>query len=89
MKDDLQHLERLNTTFVATAVDRQQEHGFSDRARHDMDNTYTTTTVEERPYEDELGEELFGDFQNQQTDASAAGSNSQSHQPHPNQVTVC
>lgn len=61
-KDDLEELDRMNSTFVAAALERQHEQGFCDASSTQPGEGVHTDL---RPFEDELGELLLEQFQNQ------------------------
>ena len=66
VEHDLQELEKLNTTFVAAASAKQEEHGFSKR-----EHSATSDVIDSRPFEDELGELLLQELQNLQVNPSS------------------
>lgn len=59
VEHDLQELEKLNATFVATANAHQEEHGFSKR-----EHSATSDVIDSRSFEDELGELLLQELHN-------------------------
>ena len=60
-KHDLEQLDRMNSTFVAAAFERQCEQGFCDASSTEQDDGAHTDL---RPFEDELGESMLQQFQN-------------------------